>query len=85
MGKFKIDVDEEEEKAEGGLSSVYQHVQAATRAAIDRGEMEKELEKQPGVTMFHVEGHGMVDDNSPSSGIAGKYDIVQASRFVFGL
>ena len=62
LGKYKVEVDEDEEKKEGGLTSIYEHAQKATMDAIDRGEMEKELEKEPDGNMFHVEGHGTVED-----------------------
>jgi hypothetical protein len=64
LGKYKIDVDEDEEQKEGGLQSVYEHAQKATLQGIDDGEMEKELQKEPDGNMFHVAGHGMVEDTS---------------------
>jgi hypothetical protein len=62
LGKYKIDVDEDEEKKEGGLQSIYDHAQQATKEAIDSGELEKKLQDEPDGNMFHVEGHGMYED-----------------------
>ncbi|CAB9524883.1 expressed unknown protein [Seminavis robusta] len=64
MGKYKIDVDEAEERSEGGLTAIYQKASDATKEAIDSGALETELEKEPDGDLFHVEGHGVVEDDS---------------------
>lgn len=63
MGKYKIIVDEEEEEKEGGLQNIYARAMTATKSAIDGGGLEAELEKEPDVGLFHVEGHGVVEDD----------------------
>lgn len=70
MGKFKIEVEEDEEEIEreGGMQSalqnVYQMAVVATKSAVDSGALEKKLEEEPDGDMFHVEGHGVVEDDA---------------------
>jgi len=62
LGKFRVDVDEEEEVREGGLEQIYQRVEAATTKAIDDGILEQRLKETPQETIFHVEGRGVMTD-----------------------
>lgn len=64
MGKFRIEVDEEDEAREGGLEQVYKRAATATKSAIDSGVLEKRLEETPQDNIFHVEGHGVIEDDS---------------------
>ena len=64
MGKFRLQVDEEDEDNEGGLDKIYKEAVAAAEKAVDDGVLEKRLEETPQDNIFHIEGHGVVADDA---------------------
>ena len=64
MGKFRIQVDEEDEDKEGGLDKIYAKAMKATTKAVDDGVLQKRLEETPQDNIFHIESHGVVEDDA---------------------